>query len=57
MILYRILCHQHILKQLLRDPKVSKICNVTEGLIEASLEQQSYLEVQVGAIYQFVVLI
>ncbi|XP_065911582.1 protein ST7 homolog [Dysidea avara] len=35
-----------IYRELLRDPKVSKICNVTEGLIEASLEQQSYLEVQ-----------
>ena len=34
--------------QLLRDSKVSKICNVTEAVIEALLEQQAYSEVQVS---------
>jgi len=39
------------LLQLLRDSKVSKICNITEALIEALLEQQAYSEVQVSELY------
>lgn len=41
-------CTTILYLQLLRDSKVSKICNVMEALIEALLEHQAYSEVQVS---------